>query len=131
MITRGWFRPVPRHLGGGFCGGGTVNYTIHHVKSTLHRVPGLLGVPDELATQRGFQPLATHFDPLGSGSFRPAGGEVFTALLNDHRSILKEMRRVLEKDGEDGIRRMVSEDPEYGDSLARLVKESRQNPKEL
>ncbi len=64
--------------------------------------------------------------------FRPAGGEVFTALLNDHRSILKEMRRVLEKDGEDGVRGMVPEDrPEYGDSLARLVKESRQSPKEL
>ena len=42
------------------------------------------------------------------------------------------MRRVLEKDREDGIRGMVSEDrTEYGDSLAMLVKESRQNPKEL
>ncbi len=63
---------------------------------------------------------------------RPTGGDGFTALLDDHRSILKEMRRILEKDGEDGVRRMVSEDrTDFRDSLAKLVKESRQSPKEL
>ena len=39
--------------------------------------------------------------------FHP-GGEGFKALLDDHRSILMEMRRVLERDGDDGVRGMVS-----------------------
>ncbi len=64
--------------------------------------------------------------------FRPAGGEGFKSLLDDHRSILKEMRRALEKDGDDGVRRMVSADrTEYCDSLAKLVRESRLDPKQL
>ena len=63
--------------------------------------------------------------------FRP-GSESFRALLDDHRAILKEMRRVLEKDGDDGVRGMVSADrAEYGDSLTKLVRESRHDPKEL
>ena len=63
--------------------------------------------------------------------FRP-GGEGFKALLDDHRSILKEMRRVLEKDGDDGVRGMVSEDrTEYRDALTKLVRESRHDPKQL
>lgn len=63
--------------------------------------------------------------------FRP-GGEGFRALLDDHRAILKEMRRVLEKDGDDGVRGMMSEDrTEYRDSLIKLVRESRHDPKEL
>lgn len=63
---------------------------------------------------------------------RPAGGEGFKALLGDHRSVLKEMRRVLKKDGDDGVRGMGPEDrAEYRDSLVRLVRESRHDPKEL
>ena len=63
--------------------------------------------------------------------FHP-GGEGFKALLNDHRSILKEMRLVLEKDGDDGVRGMVSADrTEYCDSLVKLVRESRHDPKKL
>ena len=63
--------------------------------------------------------------------FHP-GGEGFKALLDDHRSILKEMRRVLEKDGDNGIRGMVPADrTEYCDSLVKLVRESRHDPKEL
>ena len=63
--------------------------------------------------------------------FRP-GGEGFKALLDDHRSILKEMRRVLEQDGDDGVRGMVSEDrTEYRDALTKLVRESRHDPKQL
>ena len=63
--------------------------------------------------------------------FHP-GGEGFKALLDDHRSILKEMRRVLEKDGDDGVCGMVSADrTEYRDSLVKLVRESRHDPKQL
>ena len=63
--------------------------------------------------------------------FHP-GGEGFKALLDDHRSILKEMRRVLEKDGDDGVRGMVAADrTEYCDSLVKLVRESRHDPKEV
>ena len=63
--------------------------------------------------------------------FHP-GGEGFKALLDDHRSILKEMRRVLEKDGDNGVRGMVSADrTEYRDSLVKLVRESRHDPKQL
>ena len=64
--------------------------------------------------------------------YRPAAGEGFTALLDDHRSILKEMRRVLEKDGDDGVRGMVSEDEtDCGAALIRLVRQSRHDPKKL
>jgi len=64
--------------------------------------------------------------------FRPAGGEGFKALLDDHRSILKQLRRILEKDHDDGIRGMVSADrAEYCDSLVKLVRESRHDPKQL
>ena len=63
--------------------------------------------------------------------FRP-GGEGFRALLDDHRAILKEMRQILEKDGDDGVRRTVSADrKEYRDSLVKLVRESRHDPKQL
>jgi len=63
--------------------------------------------------------------------FRP-GSEGFKALLDEHHSILKEMRQVLEKDGDDGVRGRVSADrKEYRDSLAKLVRESRHDPKQL
>ena len=52
--------------------------------------------------------------------FHP-GGEGFKALLDDHRSILKEMRRVLEKDGDNGVRGMVSADP---DRILRLARQA-------
>ena len=64
--------------------------------------------------------------------FRPSAGESFKTLLDDHRSTLKEMRRVLEKDGDDGVRGMVSADrTEYRDSLVKLVRESRHDPRKL
>ncbi len=63
--------------------------------------------------------------------FRP-GSESFKALLDDHRAILKEMRRVLEKDGDGGVHALVSADrTEYRDALAKLVRESRHEPKQL
>ena len=63
--------------------------------------------------------------------FRP-GSEGFKALLDHHRSILKEMRRVLETDGDDGIRGRVPDDRQkYRDSLVKLVRESRHDPKTL
>jgi len=63
--------------------------------------------------------------------FRP-GSEGFKALLDHHRSILKEMRRVLEKDGDDGVRGRVSADRKrYRDTLVKLVRESRHDPKQL
>ena len=63
--------------------------------------------------------------------FRP-GGEGFRALLDDHRAILKKLRQALEKDGDDGVRGMVSADrAEYRDSLVKLVRESRHDPMKL
>ena len=60
------------------------------------------------------------------------GSESFRALLYDHRAILKEMRSVLEKDDDDGVRGMVPTDrTEYRDTLVRLVGESRHDPKQL
>ncbi len=86
------------------------------------------------------------------GEFRPSGAETFVrhyrellerqfgfteggdlrALLDDHRSILEKMLRLLEKDGADSVRRKVPEHrAEYRDALVRLVQESRQDPKQL
>ena len=63
--------------------------------------------------------------------FRP-GSESFRALLDDHRAILKEMRRVLEKDGDGGVHALVSADrTEYREALTKLVRESRHDPKQL
>ena len=54
------------------------------------------------------------------------------AILRDHRSILKKMLQLLEKDGADSVREQVSEDrAEYRDALVGLVKASRQDPKRL
>ena len=64
--------------------------------------------------------------------FRPTGGDGFKPLLDEHRSVLKEMRQILAQDGDDGVGEMVPEDrSDYRDTLVRLVKESSQNPKEL
>ena len=64
--------------------------------------------------------------------FRPTVGEGFKTFLDDYRSILKEMRRILEEDGDDGVRGRVPEDrTDYRDALVRLVKESGQDPKQL
>ena len=42
------------------------------------------------------------------------------------------MRQILEEDGDDGVRRLVSEDrTEYLDSLVKLVRQSRNDPKKL
>ena len=54
------------------------------------------------------------------------------ALLDNHRSILEKMLRLLETDGADSVRGKVPEDrAEYRDALVRLVQESRQDPKRL
>ena len=64
--------------------------------------------------------------------FRLTVGESFTTLLHEHRSVLKELREVLESDGEDGVAGMVPEvGEEYRDTLVRLAKESIRHPKEL
>ena len=64
--------------------------------------------------------------------FRFTEGGSFKALLDNHRSILKKMRQLLEKDGADSIGGQVPEDrAEYRDALVRLVQESRQDPKRL
>ena len=64
--------------------------------------------------------------------FGPTGGDVLNPLLDEHRAILKEMRQVLARDGDGGIRGMVPEDrANYRDSVVGLVKESSQNPKQL
>ena len=64
--------------------------------------------------------------------FGPTGGDVLKPLLDEHRSILKEMRQIHARDGDDGVGGIVPEDlADYRDSLLRLVKESSQNPKQL
>ena len=64
--------------------------------------------------------------------FGPAGGEGFKELLDNHHLILQKMRQVLDKDGDDGVRGMASEDrADYGDALVALVKASRQDPLDL
>ncbi len=58
--------------------------------------------------------------------------EGFKTLLDDHRSILTELRETLGKEGDDAVRDMMPEDlADYGDALVTLVKESRQNPLQL
>lgn len=64
--------------------------------------------------------------------FGPTGGDVLKPLLDKHRTVLKEMRQIHARDGDDGVGGMVPEDrADYRDSLVRLVKESSQNPKQL
>ena len=79
----------------------------------------------------GVQAFVGQYVDMVDRWLRPAGGEGCKALLEDHRSVLKEMRRVLEKDGDDGVRGMVPDRAEHRDSLVRLVRESRHDPKEL
>ena len=62
--------------------------------------------------------------------FKEGGG--IMVLLNNHRSILEKMLRLLEKDGADSVWEKVPEDrAEYRDALVRLVKVFRQKPKQL
>ena len=64
--------------------------------------------------------------------FGPTGNEGFKTLLDDHSSILTEMRRVLDAECDRAVRERVPADrTDYSDALVRLVKESKQNPKEL
>jgi len=79
----------------------------------------------------GVQPFIRQYVDMVDRWLHPAGGGGFKALLEDHRSVLKEMRRVLEKDGDDGVRGMVTDRAEHRDSLVRLVRESRHDPKKL
>ncbi len=63
---------------------------------------------------------------------RPTGSVGFRALLDKHRSILTEMRQILDKDGDEGICGRVPRDlTDYRGALVRLVQESRQDPKKL
>lgn len=64
--------------------------------------------------------------------FGPAGNEGFKALLDDHGSILTEMRKVLDAGGDSAVRERVPADRTcYSEALVRLVHQSRQDPKEL
>ncbi len=57
--------------------------------------------------------------------FRPTGGGV-AQLIRDHPSILKRLRAILEKDGDDGVRRVVPDDrTECREALVRLTRKSR------
>ena len=81
---------------------------------------------------RSVRAFVRQYLDLGERWFRPTGGEGFKTLLDDYLSILKTMRRILEKHGDDGVGGKVPEDrTDYRDALVRLVKESRQNPKRL
>lgn len=64
--------------------------------------------------------------------FRPAQAESFKQLLDSHPSVLRKMRKILDEDGESAVRGRLPPDlADYRDSLVMLVKEFRQNPKEL
>ena len=64
--------------------------------------------------------------------FGSAGVEGFKKLLDDYHSILQKMRKVLDKDGDDGVRGMAPKDrTAYHDALITLVKASRQDPLDL
>ena len=55
--------------------------------------------------------------------FRPTGGDGFKPLLDEHRSVLKEMRQILAQDGDDGVGEMVPEDrSDYRDSPCKAGK---------
>ena len=60
---------------------------------------------------------------------RAASGSDFNALLDEHGSILKELRRVLEDEGDAGVVRRVPVDrTKHANALVRLVKETRHDP---
>ena len=64
--------------------------------------------------------------------FRPTGVKGSKKLLDDHHSVLQKMRKTLDEDGDNGVLGQIPADlKNYRDALVRLVKESRQNPKEL
>ncbi len=68
--------------------------------------------------------LARQLDPVESHAFR--------TLLDDHREILGQLRRVLGEGGNAAVIAKVREDREiYGETLLRLVKESGQRPMDL
>ena len=80
---------------------------------------------------RGVRAFVRQYLALVERWFHPEGAKGFQTLLDDYGSILKKMRRILEED-DDGVGGMVPEDrTDYRDALVRLVKESRQNPKQL
>ena len=69
---------------------------------------------------------------LLEGWLHPEGGEGFKTLLDDHGCVLKSLRQILESDGDEGVTAKVPEDlKDYRDALVRLVRESRQDPKQL
>ena len=60
---------------------------------------------------------------------RAASGSDFNALLDEHGSILKELRRVLEDEGDAGVVRRIPVDrTKHANALVRLVKETRHDP---
>ena len=108
---------------------GSVNFPgIAHVgwDSVLEAIGSVLAAGGFLS--RRVQTFIRQYLDMVERWFRP-GGKGFSALLDDHRAILKKLRRVLEKYGDDGVRGMVSADrEEYRDSLVKLVRESRHDP---
>ena len=108
---------------------GSVNFPgIAHVgwDSVLEAIGSVLAAGGFLS--RRVQTFIRQYLDMVERWFRP-GGKGFRALLDDHRAILKKLRRVLEKYGDDGVRGMVSADrAEYRDSLVKLVRESRHDP---
>ena len=91
---------------------------------SLHR-NGEFPSPDVQAFIRQYLELVAKW-------FRGDGGRGFQALFDDHRPILKELRRILEKEGSEGVHRMVPKDrADHARSLVRLVKETRHDPKKL
>lgn len=80
----------------------------------------------------GVGAFITQYLTLVDRWFGPTGSEGFKTLLDAHRSILTKLRETLGKGGDDGVRDMVPEAlADYRDALVQLVKESRQNPKQL
>ena len=81
---------------------------------------------------RGASEFVRQYLDLLERWLRPAEGEGLKMLLDEHHSILKSMRQILESDDDEGVAGMVPEDrKDYRDALVRLVRESRQDPKQL
>ncbi len=80
----------------------------------------------------GVEAFVSQYLNLVDRWFGPAGSEGFKTLLGAHRSILTKLRETLGKEGNDGVLDVVPEGlAGYREALLQLVKESRQNPKQL
>ena len=80
----------------------------------------------------GVEAFISQYLTLVDRWFGPAGSEGFKTLLGVHRPILTKLRETLATNGDDGVRDVVPQDlADYREALLRLIKESRQNPKQL